>query len=444
MWLEEEVRVRIVILGLGYVGSVCAGCLARDGFEVIGIDVSKAKVLAIQNGQSPVLESGLDELIREGVHSGRLSAASGFDRSSADADIFLISVGTPSAANGSSDLSHLQRALGQLGEALSGTQKFQVVCVRSTVPPGTMRGRVIPLLEERSGRSAGSEFGVAMNPEFLREGTSIKDYDSAPYDLCGISDSRTSEMMKALYAGKGRPFHATTLETAEMVKYVSNAFHALKVSFANEVGRVARAVGVDSLEVMRLLCEDRRLNISAAYLRPGMAFGGSCLPKDLRSLVHTASQRDVKVPLLEATLHSNEVHLASALERILAYGRPRTAVLGLSFKAGTDDLRESPMVRLAEGLLGKGVPVRIYDQNVRLSSLVGANREFIEREIPHLRSLLEEDLEKALSEAQVVVVGTDDPEMDRVPAMLRPDQILIDLFGRLAQNYRKRTEGICW
>lgn len=436
--------MRVTVLGLGYVGSVCAGCLSRDGFEVVGIDISESKVRLIESGKSPVMEPGLEDLIREGRRTGRLRASTTLDESARRADAFLVAVGTPSAGNGSSDLTHLMRALSQLGDSLRGVGEFQVINVRSTVPPGTMRGKVIPMLEERSGRKVGRDLGVAMNPEFLREETSIRDYDSAPFDLCGVSDSRSAELLRTLYAGKNRPFHATSLETAELVKYVNNAFHALKVSFANEVGRLARVMGVDSLEVMRLLCEDRRLNISPAYLRPGMAFGGSCLPKDLRALVYEGRRRDVTAPLLESILASNEAHLKAAMAKILTYGRPRTTVLGLSFKAGTDDLRESAMVLLVEGLLGKGVPVKIYDRNVHLSSLVGTNREYIQREIPHIGSLLVGTLPEALEEAEVVVVGTDDPEVDQVPGLLREGQILIDLFGRLAADGRTRPGGICW
>ncbi len=436
--------MRVVVLGLGYVGSVCAGCLARDGFEVTGIDISEAKVRLVQSGKSPVLEPGLEEIIREAQAAGRLRAATALDEEARGADAFLVAVGTPSARNGSSDLSHLLRALTQLGDALKGLAGFQIVNVRSTVPPGTMRGKVIPLLEERSGRKVGKDLGVAMNPEFLREETSIKDYDSAPFDLCGVSDARSADLMRRLYAGKNRPFHATSLETAELVKYVNNAFHALKVTFANEIGRLARTLGVDSLEVMRLLCEDRRLNISPAYLRPGMAFGGSCLPKDLRALVYEGRRRDVPVPLLESILASNETHLKAAMAKILSYGRPRTTVLGLSFKAGTDDLRESAMVLLVEGLLGKGVPVKIYDRNVHLSALVGTNKEYIQQELPHVGSLLVESLPDALRDAEVVVVGTDDPEVDRVPGLLREGQVLIDLFGRLVAGGKVRPEGICW
>jgi len=436
--------MRVVVLGLGYVGTVCAGCLSRDGFQVIGVDINPDKVRALEQGRSPVLEPGLTDLIREGKRSGRLRATTALDAEARQADIFLVSVGTPSAGNGSSDLSQLLRVLGDLGEALRGIRKFQVVNVRSTVPPGTMRGTVVPLLEGRSGRRAGEDLGVAMNPEFLREGTSIKDYDAAPFDLCGATDSRTVEATKALYAARKRPLHATSLETAELVKYVNNAFHALKVAFANEVGRLGLARRVDSLEVMRLLCEDQRLNIAPAYLRPGMAFGGSCLPKDLRALVYEARRDDVPVPLLESILESNEIHLKTAIDKILSYGRPKTVVVGLSFKAGTDDLRESPMVRLAEGLLGKGVPLKVYDHAVNLSSLVGANREYIEREIPHIGSLLVESLPEALADAEMVVLGTDDPEVDRVPDLLKKGQVLIDLYGRLAGSGRVRPGGICW
>src|SRR5207247_2246946 len=287
---------------------------------------------------------GVEELIARARQARRLRASALLDAEAREADIFLVSVGTPSARNGSSDLSHLLRALTDLGSALRGVEKFQVVNVRSTVPPGTMRAKVSPRLEELSGRKIGQDLGLAMNPEFLREGTSIRDYDSTQFDVCGASDRRTADVVRSLYAVRGRPFHATTLETAELVKYVSNAFHALKVAFANEVGRVARSLAVDSLEVMRLMCEDRRLNISPAYLRPGMAFGGPCLPKDLRALVYEARRRDVAAPLLDSILESNDAHLRAAVAEVLSYGRPRTAILGLSFKPGTDDLRESPMV----------------------------------------------------------------------------------------------------
>lgn len=435
--------MRVTVLGLGYVGSVCAACLARDGFEVVGVDVSPAKVDAVESGQSPVLEPGLPELIAQGKAAGRLRACVSLDAEARESDLFLLAVGTPSAPNGSSDLTHLLRATEQVADALRGIDRFQAVCVRSTVPPGTLRSRVIPILEERSGRKVGSDLGVAMNPEFLREGTSIRDYDTAPFDLCGATDEKTLDLVRRLYASRGRPFRSASLETAEFVKYLNNAFHALKVAFANEAGRLARAKGVDSFEAMRLLCEDRRLNISPAYLRPGMAFGGSCLPKDLRALVYEAGRGDVRVPLLEGVLDSNETHLKAAAGAILAHGRPRTLVVGLSFKAGTDDLRESPMVRLVETLIGRGVPVRVYDPRVRLSALVGANREYIEREIPHIGSLLVENLAEGLRDAELVVVGSDDPEVDRLPSLVRENQKLIDLVGRLAEQ-GKAKGGVCW
>ena len=437
--------MKVVVMGLGYVGTVCAGCLARDGVEVVGVDINKAKVAQLDSGQSPVLEPGLDDLIHQARRSGLLHATTHLGDETRDADAFLLAVGTPSAGNGSSDLSHLLRAVAEVAEAVRGVEKFQVVNVRSTTPPGTVRYKIAPLLEERSGRQVGKDIGLVMNPEFLREGTSIRDYDSALFDVCGATDDRSIEIVRALYARRNRPLHVTSLETAEMAKYANNAFHALKVAFANEMGRLARAVGVDSLEVMRLLCEDRRLNISPVYLRPGMAFGGSCLPKDLRALIYQCRKVDVAAPLLEAILSSNEIHLKAALDRILSLGRPRTAILGLSFKPSTDDLRESAMVRLVEGLLGKGVPVRIYDRNVQLSSLLGANREYIQREIPHIGTLMVGTLSEAVRDADVVVVGSDDPEMDTVSGLIREGQTLIDLFGRIAaQNRDRRPEGICW
>jgi GDP-mannose 6-dehydrogenase len=436
--------MKVAVLGLGYVGTVSAACLARDGHSVLGVDVNEAKVSALESGESPVLEPGLGELVRAGRSAGLLRAATSLEGRAGDIEVFLLAVGTPSASNGSTDLSHLLRAVSDLGAVLKPGSGFPVVTVRSTVPPGTMKGRVLPLLEERSGRKVGVDLGVAMNPEFLREGTSIQDYDSAPFDLCGATDERSAKQVQSLYASRKRPFQVTTLETAEMVKYVNNAFHALKVTFANEIGRLAKSKGIDSLEVMRMLCEDKRLNISTAYLRPGMAFGGSCLPKDLRALVYEANRSDVKTPLLSGVIESNEVHLSEAIRAVLVNGRPRTAVVGLSFKAGTDDLRESPMVRLVETLLGKGLSVKIFDRNVRLSTLVGANREYINREIPHISQLFVEDLKETLRDTDLVVVGTDDPEVDRIPEMLVEGQTLVDLAGRLARRGVPGTEGICW
>ena len=436
--------MRVGVLGLGYVGTVCAACLARDGHDVLGVDTNESKVNALEAGQSPVLESGLDDLVKAGRKSGQLRGAMSLKDRSEDIDIFLVSVGTPSSSNGSTDLSHLLTAVSDLGSSLKNGKRYQVVTVRSTVPPGTVRERVLPILEAQSKRKIGADLGLAMNPEFLREGSSIRDYDSASFDLCGAIDERSADVVKQLYSKRNRPFEITSLETAEMVKYVNNAFHALKISFANEIGRLAKAKGIDSLQIMRMLCEDRRLNISPAYLRPGMAFGGSCLPKDLRALLYEATQSDVSAPVLSAVIKSNEIHLDEAIKKVLQHGRPRTAVIGLSFKAGTDDLRESPMVRLVETLIGKGLSIKVFDRNVRLASLVGANREYIQREIPHLSKLLVERLEDALEGAELVVVGSDDPEVERIPSLLSESQALVDLCGRLVGSSTAKVGGICW
>jgi GDP-mannose 6-dehydrogenase len=431
-------------LGLGYVGTVCAACLARDGHDVLGVDTNESKVNALEAGESPVLEPGLGELVKAGRDSGLLRGSTSLAGKAEDIDIFLVAVGTPSASNGSTDLTHLRQAVSDLGGSLRMGKRYQVVTIRSTVPPGTVREQVLPLLEAQSNRRVGPDLGLAMNPEFLREGSSIRDYDSASFDLCGAYDDRSAAVVKQLYSRRERPFEVTSLETAEMVKYVNNAFHALKISFANEIGRLAKAKGIDSFGIMRMLCEDRRLNISPAYLKPGMAFGGSCLPKDLRALVHEAKQCDVSAPVLSAVIESNETHLDEAIKAVLRHGRSRTAVIGLSFKAGTDDLRESPMVRLVETLIGKGLSVKVFDRNVRLASLVGANREYIRREIPHLSKLLVDRLEDALEGADLVVVGSDDPEVERIPDLLQEGQALVDLCGRLVGKSAGKVGGICW
>jgi len=436
--------MRVGVLGLGYVGTVCAACLARDGHDVLGVDTNESKVNAMEAGESPVLEQGLGELVKAGRDSGLLRATMSLTGKAENIDVFLVSVGTPSASNGSTDLSHLLQAVSDLGGSLRNGKRYQVVTVRSTVPPGTVREQVLPILEAQSNRRMGTDLGLAMNPEFLREGSSIRDYDSASFDLCGAYDERSAAVVKQLYSKRARPFEITSLETAEMVKYVNNAFHALKISFANEVGRLAKAKGIDSLQIMRMLCEDRRLNISPAYLKPGMAFGGSCLPKDLRALLYEATQCGVSAPVLSAVIESNETHLNEAIKKVLQHGRPRTAVIGLSFKAGTDDLRESPMVRLVETLIGKGLPIKVFDRNVRLASLVGANREYIRREIPHLSKLLVERLEDALEDVDLVVVGSDDPEVERIPALLQKGQALVDLCGRLVGKSAAKVGGICW
>ncbi|HEX8781843.1 MAG TPA: nucleotide sugar dehydrogenase, partial [Steroidobacteraceae bacterium] len=418
------------MFGLGYVGVVSAACLARDGHSVVGVDPNALKVDFLRQGKSPIVEPGLGELIAAAVTAGRLVAGSDAAAAVAQSEVLMVCVGTPGQANGSLDLSYVRRVVQQIGEQLAGsTAAYKVVVIRSTLLPGSMQSVVIPILEESSRRKAGKDFGVCINPEFLREGSAISDYDHPPKTVIGASDERAAASVRALYAGLSAPLILTDLSTAEMVKYIDNSWHALKVTFANEVGRLCKAMGIDARHAMRLFCMDTKLNISNAYLRPGFAFGGSCLPKDVRALTYQGRLLDVDTPVLSSILASNQLHIAHALAMIRATGRRRIGLLGLSFKEGTDDLRESPIVTLAEQLIGKGYELAVYDRNVRLANLVGANREYIMNHIPHIGRLMVDRLEQLLEHSEVVVLASADPEF--APLLERPpaDKCLIDLVG---------------
>ncbi len=435
---------RVSIFGLGYVGSVSAACLADSGHEVVGVDVSPLKVEAIAAGRSPIVEDGLDDLMASGVAAGRLRATSDASAAILATDVSLICVGTPSNANGSLDLSAVERVAEDIGVALAAKGSYHVVVVRSTMLPGSTEERVVPALERSSGMSSGEGFGVCYNPEFLREGSSIRDFHSPPYTVIGGSD-RATDVVAELYAATNGPVVTVPIREAEMLKYVSNAWHALKITFANEIGLICKAQDIDSHAVMDLFCRDDKLNISAAYLRPGYAFGGSCLPKDLRALVHHGRHLDLESPVLEAILPSNERHIEMAYEMVRRSGSKRVGLLGLSFKPGTDDLRESPLVTLVERLIGKGYDVRVLDPSVSFASIHGANRAYIEREIPHIVSLMVDDLQALLDHAEVVVVGNRSPEFSRVLDERRDGQQIIDLVrlagvGATADDY----DGIAW
>lgn len=419
--------MRVSVFGLGYVGAVSCGCFAHDGLDVIGVDVNADKVAALAAGRSPIVEERIGDLIAEGVKSGRLTATTDVAAAVARTDVSVVSVGTPSQANGSINLAAVARVSEQIGAALAHKKSRHLVVVRSTVLPGSVRSVVIPALEKASGLVCGRDFGVCFNPEFLREGTSVSDHYNPPFTLMGTDHLADGHAAAALYAKVTAPLRLTTIETAEMVKYVCNAFHALKITFANEIGMVAHAMGVDSHTVMDLVCQDTKLNISAKYLTPGFAFGGSCLPKDVRALLHQAKQRDLRIDLMASLLSSNRVQIDRAIDMILSVKKKKVSLLGLSFKAGTDDLRESPLVTVAETLIGKGFDVRIYDSNITLSRLVGANREYIEKEIPHISSLLVPDLPAALAHGEVLVVGNAAPEFSNLPTLCRPGQVVIDL-----------------
>jgi GDP-mannose 6-dehydrogenase len=436
----------ISVFGLGYVGCVSAACLAKEGHSVVGVDVSQSKVDMINAGKPTIVEHGIAELVAEMRSAGRLRATTDVTDAVANTNISLVCVGTPSAPNGSLDLTYVQRVCAQIGAAIRQKTERHTIVIRSTVLPGSTEGLALPALEEASGLKAHKDFGIAMNPEFLREGTSIKDFYDPPFTVIGAQDPATAEAVARLYGGLDAPVRVVTLKVAEMIKYACNSFHGLKVGFANEIGNICKALGVDSHEVMRIFCEDTKLNISPYYLKPGFAFGGSCLPKDLRAVTYRARQLDVPTPILEATLLSNQLQVTRAFDMVQAAGSRRIGVLGLAFKAGTDDLRESPMVTLIERLIGKGSQVAIYDREVSSARLIGANKEYLEREIPHVWSLMKPSIDEVIAQSETIVIGNGSPEFRELDQQLRKGQVVIDLvraFGA-RQSDGKNYEGICW
>ena len=439
-------RTTVSVFGLGYVGCVSAACLANEGFDIIGVDVNLAKVKLVAGGHATVVEEGIEPLVCSMVAAGRLRAT--FDPAEAihNSSVTMICVGTPSQANGSLNLSHVQRVAEQIGRALRDKVEHHIVVLRSTVLPGATTRLLIPTLEAASGKRAGRDFSVCMNPEFLREGSSLHDFAHPPFTIIGARDEAAGREVAKLYAGIRAPLHITTIGIAEMLKYACNCFHGVKVTFANEIGNLCKALGTDSHEVMRLFCEDTKLNISSSYLRPGFAFGGSCLGKDLRALVYRGKELDVETPLLSAALESNRHQVLKAYEMVRATGRRRVGVLGLSFKAGTDDLRESPIVSLVETLIGKGLNLSIYDRCVSRAGLIGANREYIEREIPHIWSLMRDSVGEVIEASDVIVIGNDAPEFRQMQSALRTDQMVIDLVRAFAGQTSDdgHYQGICW
>ncbi len=436
----------ISVFGLGYVGTVTAACLAHKGNNVIGVDLSLAKVEALHSGRSPVVEPRVEELVAEGHTAGRLRASANSEYAILNSEISFLCVGTPSLRNGKLDLGHIEPVCLDIGQTLKKKNGFHLVVLRSTVLPGTAETLVVPALEKSSGRKLGQDFGICVNPEFMREGTAVADFLEPAMTVIGAADSRHSAVLREIYSwAPGRVFE-TSFRSAEMVKYVCNAWHAVKVSFANEIGTLAKALGVDAEAVIEIFTADTKLNISPTYLKPGFAFGGSCLPKDVRALNYRAKELDLKLPLFDSVLPSNDAHLKRAIEMVLGTGKRSIAILGLSFKAATDDLRESPQVQLVKHLLGEGCAIKIWDDNVSLGRLLGSNREYIEQAIPHIGSLLENDLKQILKDAQVVVIGTRGISRDQLQAHLRPDHIVLDLVNLetarrpAAANY----EGICW
>ncbi|MFZ0063007.1 MAG: UDP-glucose/GDP-mannose dehydrogenase family protein [Pyrinomonadaceae bacterium] len=436
--------MKLSVFGLGYVGCVSAACFADDGNLVTGVDVNPTKVEIINAGKTPIIEDGINELIGKVVKSGRLVATTDSARAVRDSDLSLVCVGTPSNQNGSLHLRHVEQVCREIGSALKTKTQRHVIVIRSTMLPGTVQNTVVPILEETSGKKAITDFGICINPEFLREGSSLKDFYAPPFTLIGADDEQTTSAVRGLYAKINAPVFVTSLKTAEMVKYVCNCFHALKVSFANEIGNICKALQIDSHEVMHVFCQDTKLNLSPYYLKPGFAFGGSCLPKDLRAINYKAKELDVEVPVLSAILPSNRLQVERAVDMVRLTGKTRVGVLGFSFKAGTDDLRESPMVTLIETLIGKGFELAIYDRVVSLARLVGANKEYIEREIPHISKLMRDTIDGVLTDSEVVIIGNQAEEFRGVAELLRKDQQLIDLVHLFDRTSNENYQGICW
>jgi GDP-mannose 6-dehydrogenase len=436
--------VKVAIIGLGYVGAVTAGCLAKVGLDVIGVDADPLKSAAVGSGQSPISEPGLDELLRGGVEAGRLRTDT-VEIAVAESDVIMIAVGTPSAPSGALDLTALRRVSGEIARSMPSDGRFRTVVIRSTVLPGTTEGEVKPLLEAGSGMRVGIDFGLATNPEFLRESSSIRDFFEASRTVIGADDDRSADAVRAVYAKVDAPVVIVPIRTSEMVKYTDNAFHAVKIAFANEIASFARASGVDGRQVLEIMRADDRLNISGAYLRPGYAFGGSCLPKDLRAITDRARKTDVDLPLLNAAIASNAAHFERGVQLVESTGRRRVGLLGLSFKSSTDDLRESPAVGLAERLLGKGYSLSIYDEDIHPERLRGANRAFIDEHLPHLGELLSTSIEATVAASDVIVVTKRWPELDSLSTWLRDEQVVVDLVGLPTMDAREgRYAGIGW
>ncbi len=437
--------MRVSIFGAGYVGVVSSACLASAGHQVIAVDPNEEKINIVNQGRSPIVEEGLEELLLDAHQRGALRGSHDVGEAIANSDLSFVCVGTPSRANGSLDTQYVQKVCEEIGQQLAWKSDFHSVVIRSTVLPNTMRDLVIPTLEQASGKAAGTDFGIAFYPEFLREGTAIEDYFRPEISVFGVRDDITLTRLRELTSAVSAKEIATEIEIAEGVKYACNCWHAVKISFANEVGNVFKSADVDSHKVMEILCMDRRLNISPAYLRPGYAFGGSCLPKDLRAIRYLAKQNDVSTPLLSATLLANQQQVDRAFDMIAHQGLRKVGMLGLSFKAGTDDLRESPLVELAERLLGKGYDLRIFDRNVDVSALIGSNLKFVQSRLQHLSSLMQDDLDEIIDRSDVIIVGNGDAGFRDVPSRLRPDQKLIDLVRVDAQRVSdEQYHGICW
>ncbi len=438
--------MKISIFGLGYVGAVSLACLARDGHRVIGVDVDQAKLDLVSAGKTPVIEEGMVDLVASAAASGRVAVTRDAREAVMQSEISLICVGTPSAPNGSQDQTAMLRLAKDLGAAMRDKPESHVFVFRSTLVPGTVEEVLRPIVERESGKKDGVDFHVCFQPEFLREGSSIRDYDKPPLTVVGANAEAAVAKLRSLFGHLPCEFVTTSVRAAEMVKYCCNNFHALKITFANETARLCEAMGVDPFEVMDLVCKDRQLNISPAYLKPGFAFGGSCLPKELRATNYLAKMRDVELPVHAGIMASNRVHIDHAIAKVMATGKRRIGMIGLSFKTGTDDLRESPLVLLAEHFIGKGLSLLVYDPEVHLSNLLGANRRFIEQHVPHIAQVMRRDIEDVIAESDVLVVGLSDGKVfEALKRHVRSEQVILDLVnvpdGKALPGHHV---GLCW
>lgn len=436
--------MNISIFGLGYVGCVSLGCLAKNGHKVIGVDVSETKVKQINSGLATIIEKDIDVIIKEEHAKGKISATTDFIDAILKTEVSIVSVGTPSSSKGHLNLDYIFKVAENVGEALQKKDTFHVVAIRSTVFPGTIE-KFAKIIEENSGKKSNQDFAVVSNPEFLREGTAVHDYYNPPLTLIGSSDKNATDKIASLYKQLPAEVVITNIEVAEIMKYVNNTYHALKIAFANEVGNICSAMKIDSHKVMEIFCMDKELNISPYYFKPGFAYGGSCLPKDLKGLQTLAHDLYIKAPVLESIDKTNELQISRAIDIIQELGKRRIAFLGLSFKAGTDDLRNSPAVTVVETLLGKGYEVQIYDKNVHLSRLTGTNKEYIDSRIPHLSKLMVGHLGDLVDNADVIVVNNREKEYIDILLETESSAVIVDMV-RLPEPIRSRKNyfGINW
>ena len=442
--------MKISIFGLGYVGCVSAACLAKEGHDIIGVDPNPVKVDLINQGKSPIVEKDLDKILQDVISAknkqyGKLIATTDGIRAALETEISLICVGTPSNDNGSLRLDYIKNCAKEIGQGLRDRDAYHVVTARSTMLPGTVEDIIIKEIEYWSGKKAGKDFGAVMNPEFLRESTSIHDFYNPPVTVIGELDKKSGDYIQKMYHFLKAPFERTDIRTSEMIKYANNSFHGLKVAFANEIGAISKSLGIDSHRVMEIFCMDTKLNLSPYYLKPGFAFGGSCLPKDLRAITYKAKEKDLEVPVLNSIIKSNKAHIDRAINWIIKTGKKKVGFLGLSFKAGTDDLRESPLVTIAEALIGKGFHIKIYDKNVSIAGLFGANKDYIENEIPHISSLMCTNMDEVVDQSDVIIIGNKADEFTQ--AIQKAEQKIVYDLVRMASdvgNLHQGYEGICW